>query len=94
MGITCIQAYGDSLLVVRQVLGIYDVCKQELIAYHAAVMRLIDKFYFFKIDHVRRSQNSQADALAKLASALTLPMEGEIEIVIQDRKLIPSNIDR
>ena len=70
------------------------VNKSSYIAYHAAVMRLIDKFYFFKIDHVRRSQNSQADALAKLASALTLPIEGEIEIVIRDKKLIPSNIDR
>ena len=62
-------------------------------AYHAAALRLKEKFYLCELHHVKRSQNSQADALAKLASALSLPPEGEVEIVVKDRRLFPSTIN-
>ena len=94
IGVKCIEVYGDSLLVVRQVLGIYEVRKDELKIYHAAALRLVDQFYLFKIDHIKRGRNSQPDALAKLAAALKLPPEGEMNITIRDRKLLPSVIDR
>ena len=62
-------------------------------AYHAVALRLKDKFYLCEIHHIKRSRNSQADALAKLAAALTLPPEGEMEIVVKDRRLLPNTID-
>ena len=58
IGVRCIQVYGDSLVVIRQILGIYDVRKEELVAYHAAALRLKDKFYLCEIHHIKRSRNS------------------------------------
>lgn len=37
--------------------------------------------------------NRHADALAKLATALALPPEGELTVSLKDRRLLPSTLD-
>ena len=44
--------------------------------------------------HISRSENDQADALAKLAASLTFPSEREIEITIGERHLLMSALER
>jgi len=43
---------------------------------------------------VPRSENNEADALAKLAASLTLPDEREIQITVGERHLLAPALDR
>ena len=55
---------------------------------------LINQFLQVEVNHVPRSENDKADALAKLAASLTLPDEREIQITIGERHLLASALDR
>ena len=52
------------------------------------------QFRQIEVVHISRSENDQADALAKLAASLTLPSEREIEITIGERHLLMSALER
>ncbi|XP_020080912.1 uncharacterized protein LOC109704570 [Ananas comosus] len=93
MNISHLQAFGDSQLVIRQVNGIYEVRKPELTSYHSLVLSLMEKFTFIDIQHVRRRNNTQADALGKLVAALSLPPDGVAEIRVEQRWLLPSVLE-
>lgn len=93
MGISVLKVFGDSQLVIRQMNGIYEVRKPELQAYHELATKLTKKFYNIQLSHVTRGMKKHADALAKLATALTLPPAGELNISIKDRRLLPSTLD-
>uniref|UniRef100_A0A803MBC6 RNase H type-1 domain-containing protein n=1 Tax=Chenopodium quinoa TaxID=63459 RepID=A0A803MBC6_CHEQI len=58
-----------------QLLGEYEVKKEDLIPYHKHSSRLLDKFDIVKLSHVPRSANKMADALASLATTLALGAE-------------------
>lgn len=92
MDIRNLHAYGDSQLIVRQVNGVYEVHKPELVPYWEATHKLIEKFEHIQIEHVPRSQNASADALAKLAAALALP-DGETHIKVEERWLLPAVLE-
>lgn len=92
MNVRAFNAYGDSQLIVRQINGIYEVRKQELLPYYQAARKLMDKFEHIQINHVPRSENVTADALAKLASALALP-NGEAQVKVEERWLLPTVLD-
>ena len=70
---TCLEVFGDSKLIINQVLLHYDVKKSELIPYCKYAKRLLGWFDHISITHIPRNENKQADALAKLATALALP---------------------
>ena len=89
---TCLEAFGDSKLVINQVLLHYDVKKPELIPYFKFARRLLGWFDHISITHVPRNKNEQIDALAKLATALTL-QELEVKIPICQKWIIPLNFD-
>lgn len=57
----------DSELMVRQVLGIYRVKKEELKPLHEEVRKLAGNFAVFKIGNIPREQNKEADKLANKA---------------------------
>ncbi|KAL0419154.1 UNVERIFIED_CONTAM: hypothetical protein Sradi_1328900 [Sesamum radiatum] len=67
-----LKVYGDSQLVVNQLLGLYEVKKPELIPYHNYAKRLMGWLGDVKLEHLPRKDNKQADALAKLASTLSM----------------------
>jgi len=92
MNIQHLHAYGDSQLIVRQVNRIYEVRKPELVAYWEAAHKLMEKFEHIQVNHVPRSKNASADALAKLASSLSLP-DGEAEIRVEERWLLPAVLE-
>jgi ribonuclease HI len=62
-----LQVYSDSELLVRQVNGIYKVNSPGLRPLFDQAKALIRKLDWFRIDHVRREQNKDADRLANLA---------------------------
>ncbi|KAH6763350.1 hypothetical protein C2S52_020783 [Perilla frutescens var. hirtella] len=68
-----IKVYGDSKLVINQLLGSYDVKKLELIPYVKYAQRMIGWLGDVELEHVPRKENKQADALAKLASTIAMP---------------------
>ncbi|XP_027151225.1 uncharacterized protein LOC113751411 [Coffea eugenioides] len=68
-----LRVYGDSKLVVNQLLGIYDIKKAELIPYYKYARQLMGYLDNITIEHISRKFNQQADSLARLASMITLP---------------------
>ncbi|XP_015964974.1 uncharacterized protein LOC107488716 [Arachis duranensis] len=68
MGITQINVKCDSLLVVQQVTGKFQVRDPLLEKYNAMVNNLIRNFEKFNILHIPREQNDRADLLSKLAT--------------------------
>jgi ribonuclease HI len=93
MDIQNLLAYGDSQLIVRQINGIYEVRKPELVPYYKAVQGLMNKFEHIHIAHIPRGQNASADALAKLATALVLPDGKPTQIKIEERWLLPAVLE-
>ena len=64
-----VEACSDSQLIVRQVSGHYEARDESMKEYLQAVKDMVTDLEHFSINHVPRSENSQADALSKLASS-------------------------
>lgn len=87
LGVQNLYIKGDSQLVVKQVKGDYQVKDPQLSKYLEIVQRLMLAVKEVKIEHLPRSQNERADALAKLASTGRL---GNYQTVIQETLARPS----
>jgi len=59
--------YADSELVVKQILGEYQVRNEGIRPLYDSAKRWIEVIPKFSIHHVRREKNKEADALANLA---------------------------
>ena len=62
-----VQLRSDSELLCRQVQGLYKVKNANIKPLFEQVKHLVSGFRSFKIDHVPREQNKDADALSKKA---------------------------
>ncbi|XP_057517953.1 uncharacterized protein LOC130798872 [Amaranthus tricolor] len=62
-------AFSDSQLIVGQVNGEFEAKDDSMKMYLQQVKDFIPKFDKFTLEHIPRSQNAQADSLAKLASS-------------------------
>jgi ribonuclease HI len=71
LGVRCLDARGDSQLVIDQVMKNSHCCDWKMEAYCDEVRRLEDKFYGLELNHVARWYNETADELAKIASGQT-----------------------
>jgi ribonuclease HI len=67
----CLDARGDSQLVIDQVMKNSHCHDQKMEAYCDEVRRLEDKFHGLELNHVARRYNETADELAKIASGRT-----------------------
>uniref|UniRef100_A0A803N5V0 RNase H type-1 domain-containing protein n=1 Tax=Chenopodium quinoa TaxID=63459 RepID=A0A803N5V0_CHEQI len=88
MGIHDLNVYGDSQLVISQLLGEYEVKKEDLIPYHKHAPRLLDKFDIVKLSHVPRSANKMDNVLAGLAATLALGAEETMSVPICNRWVV------
>jgi ribonuclease HI len=77
LGVRCLMVYGDSDLVVNQVMKEWDIRSPAMTGYCNAVRKLEKKFEGLELHHVPRAKNQEADDLAKIGST---------------RKSIPSNV--
>jgi ribonuclease HI len=71
LGVRCLDARGDSQLVIDQVMKNSHCRDQKMEAYCDEVRRLEDKFHRLELNHVARRYNETADELAKIASGRT-----------------------
>ncbi|CAN4075650.1 unnamed protein product [Withania somnifera] len=69
-GFTSIRVQGDSKLVCMQIQGLWKVKNQNISTLYEQAKQLKDKFLSFRIIHVLRESNSDADAQANLAVEL------------------------
>jgi ribonuclease HI len=67
LGAHTVQVRCDSELLVRQINGQYKVRNADLAGLHAQAAALLRRFDNWTVRHVRRGQNSRADALAQQA---------------------------
>jgi len=66
-GITALRIRSDSEPLVRQMQGRYKVKSPELKPMHERASKIARQLTYFAIEHVRREQNRDADALANVA---------------------------
>ncbi|XP_057540741.1 uncharacterized protein LOC130818595 [Amaranthus tricolor] len=64
-----LSAFSDSQLIVGQVNGEFEAKDESMKMYLQQVKEFVQKFDKFTLVHIPRSQNAQADSLAKLASS-------------------------
>jgi hypothetical protein len=68
MGVKHIETFCDSLLVVQQVVDIYQCFNWSLNAYLDKCQKIIDLFDDFTIQHVFKDENTVMNDLAQQAS--------------------------
>jgi hypothetical protein len=68
MGVKHVKAFGDSQLVVQQVLGEYQCLDGTLNVYLEKCWDIIDSFDEFNIRHISQVENCRANNLAQDAS--------------------------
>lgn len=61
-----LQVYGDSLLVINQIKGIYKVNNKLLQELYKEAIELVAKFEYIEFTHVYRQFNKRADQLSNL----------------------------
>jgi ribonuclease HI len=71
LGVRCLDARGDSQLVIDQVMKNSHCRDRKMEAYCDKVRRLEDKFYGLELNHIARRYNETVDELAKIASGRT-----------------------
>ena len=65
-----LEVHSDSQLVVRQIEDTYEAKSEKMVLYLQKVRNLLKKFALVQVKYVPRTENSRAEALAKLATAL------------------------
>jgi ribonuclease HI len=66
----------DSELMVNQIKGLFIVRDEKLKVIYDKIIKLLPKFRAFHIEHVRREENKEADALVNLALDKKLKKNG------------------
>jgi hypothetical protein len=102
MGVNHVEAYGDSLLVVKQVSKVCQCLSGSLNAYLDKCLDIISCMDKFVIYHVPREENPKANALAQQASGYNVqkryfqerkPIFGEAEgYVLEDPVQLPPQV--
>ncbi|KAL0292483.1 UNVERIFIED_CONTAM: hypothetical protein Sradi_6987200 [Sesamum radiatum] len=70
MGIVEMEVYGDSKLIINQLLNIYEVKKEDLVPFFQQASHLLKSFESVTLNHIPRKENRMADAFANLATTL------------------------
>ena len=68
LGVRRLMVYGDSDLVVNQVMKEWDIRSPVMTGYCNAVRKLEKKFEGLELHHIPRLKNQAADDLAKIGS--------------------------
>ena len=67
-----VKIFGDSMLVINQLAGSYECRSEVLITYYEKSMQLLKEFKDFRLEHVPRLHNEEANRLAQHASGYQL----------------------
>ena len=89
-GITHLTSYVDSQLVCKQIQGLYRLTNPTLMRVHGECKALIAKFRSFRIVHVLRALNSEADAMCNRALDTNTMIDERVDIPVSESGLTPS----
>jgi len=79
-----VEILADSELIVRQIQGRYRVKHPDLKLLYAQAMRLIESLESFRISHVRREKNKEADRMVNVALDRLAADPGDTSIRIHE----------
>jgi ribonuclease HI len=65
IGCKHIKVFGDSELIINQVLGKFKCKKPTLKVYRNKIQELLKQFYTYELSHVSRNLNKEADAMCR-----------------------------
>ena len=85
MEISYLKVYGDSKLVINQLLTHYEVKNEGLVPYFRLATQLVEEFDGISLEHIPRSENKIADALANLTTTLALSEEERVNVLVCNR---------
>ncbi|CAN1313102.1 Transposon Tf2-8 polyprotein [Linum perenne] len=71
MGVSHLKIFSDSAIVVNQLSGVYEVREETLVPYNDQAKVALKGFETTEVHQVAREDNVHADALSKLATALS-----------------------
>lgn len=69
-GASRVKIYSDSQLVMQQVQGSYETREKMMVRYLKAMQQLAEGFQDWRVEQIPREENSEAKALAKMATCL------------------------
>ena len=78
-----VEVFGDSMLVINQLIGSYECGSEVLITYFEKSVRLLKEFKDFRLEHIPRLYNEEANRLAQHASGYQ-PMINAISAISAD----------
>ncbi|KAK4395671.1 hypothetical protein Sango_1721400 [Sesamum angolense] len=90
IGIIEMEVYGDSKLIMNQLLNIYEVKKDNLVLFFWHASHLLKDFDNVTLNHIPRKENRMTDALANLATTLALSEGETTNISVCNRWVLPS----
>ncbi|XP_022150037.1 uncharacterized protein LOC111018309 [Momordica charantia] len=88
LGAVHIKVFSDSQLVVNQIREEYQAKDSRIEKYLIKVRSHLAQFKTYEVNQVPRSENSNADALAKLASAYEIDLARSVPVEILDNPSI------
>ncbi|KAM1754956.1 hypothetical protein EV2_007505 [Malus domestica] len=85
MEITTLEVYGDSKLIINQLLTEYEVRKDDLVPYFLLATQLLPKFEVVTLEHVPRKEYQMADVFTNLALSMALGEDEAVEVPVSQR---------
>ncbi|XP_071695127.1 uncharacterized protein [Rutidosis leptorrhynchoides] len=92
MNITQLRAYVDSQLVANQFNGSFEAHELSMQKYLKLMKESAEKFEFFELSQVSRSQNKKAEALSKLAALAFSHFQKQVWVEELPNKSIDGNL--
>lgn len=77
-----LSVYGDSLLVINQINGVYKVKNENLFRLYEKAIILKKQFSYIDFNHIYRKDNKRADELSNIAVALDYANDFETKVLI------------
>ncbi|TYJ98305.1 uncharacterized protein E5676_scaffold232G00210 [Cucumis melo var. makuwa] len=89
IGVSVIEIYGDSKLIINQLSLQYDVKHEDLKPYFAYARQLMERSNSVMLEHVPRTENKRADSWVNLVTALMMPNNVALNIPLCQRWIMP-----
>ena len=81
-----LHVHGNAMLVISQVNGDWKKKDPKLVPYHEHLLKLIEEFESVHFTYMNKARNAYADALATLASWLSIPEDHAVDVSITRMK--------
>ncbi|PRQ31678.1 putative ribonuclease H-like domain-containing protein [Rosa chinensis] len=94
LGATRVKVFGDSLLVINQMLQVFRCSNLSLATYYAAAQQLLSCFHDVEFHHLPRELNREANEMAQIASGVSIPAGQTNKIITIERNSLPSLAER